>query len=301
MLYLLLELGRRILVIVPRRICFTVARFIGRFAYQILPKERAKILRHLEEAFGTEKKQSELQEIGKHVFVHLAESAVDVFRFPTLNRKRLDEWVLAEDCREKMDQVLRQGKGAIGLASHMGNWELIGAFFTLSGYPGKVVGRRIYYEPFNQVLVKLRRSALVETIYRDESAREVLAVLKGNGILGILADQDIESLEGIFVPFFGKLAKTPTAPAKISMASGAPIVPMFMLHEGGRYRLHLEEPIWPERKGATKEEMVRLLTERWSQVVEKYVRRYPDQWVWMHNRWKTRPDETPSAQEREAL
>ncbi len=289
LLYLGIEFLRHLVLIFPRRLNYAIATGLGVSFYWLLPKERAKIARHLEEAFRKERKQGEYYQIGKRVFINLTKSAIDILCFPKLNRKRIDDLVRLEEGTGKLDQALARGKGAIVLTGHLGNWELLASYFRFLGYPGCLIGRRIYYEPFNQVLVKLRKSALVTTVYRDESPRKVLAELKANHVVGMSADQDIDSLEGVFVPFLGKPAWTPTGPAKVALASGAAIVPAFMIHEGDRYRLLIEDPIWP-MEHESREEAVKLMTETWSRVVERYVERYPDQWVWMHNRWKTKTE-----------
>lgn len=289
LLYLGLELLRWLVLLFPRKVNYAIAAALGVTSYRILPKERAKIRKHLEEAFGKEKRPSEFHQVGERAFINLAKSAIDVLCFPKLTRERMERLVRLEEGTGKLDRVLARGKGAIILTGHIGNWELLASYFRFFGYPGCLVGRRIYYEPYNRVLVSLRKSALVTTVYRDESPRKVLAELKANHVVGMSADQDIDNLEGVFVSFFGKPAWTPTGPAKVALASGAAIVPAFMIHEKDYYRLFIEDPIWPV-KNESKEEAIRLMTEAWSQVVEHYVRLYPDQWVWMHNRWKTRAE-----------
>lgn len=287
LLYLGLELLRHLVLILPRRANYAVATALGVLSYRFLPKEQAKIARHLEEAFGNKKSADEIDKLGKGAFVNLAKSAIDVLWFPKLNRKRIEGLVYLERGTGKIDQALARGNGAIVLTGHIGNWELLASYFRFLGYPGCLVGRRIYYEPFNRLLVSLRKKALVSTIYRDESPRTILEELRANHVVGMSADQDIDSVESMFIPFLGKPAWTPIGPAKIALASGAAIVPAFMIHSGLRYRLFIEDPIWPPETDS-KEEAIRVMTEAWSQVVERYIRLYPDQWVWMHNRWKTK-------------
>ena len=279
------------MLIFPRRFNYAIATGLGNSAYRLLPKERAKMENHLKVAFGEEKKPGEYSEINRRSLVNLSKSAMDVLCFPKLNRERMTRLVHLEGGTGKLDNALACGKGAIVLTGHLGNWELLASYFRFLGYPGCLVGRRIYYEPYDRVLVTLRKSALVSTVYRDESPRKVLAELKANHTVGMSADQDIDSLEGIFIPFFGKPAWTPTGPAKMALASGAAIVPAFMIHDRDDYQLFIEDPIWPiERE--PKEEAIRLMTEAWSHAVERFVRRYPDQWVWMHDRWKTKAEPT---------
>lgn len=274
-------------MILPRRAGYMLATGIGASTYWILAKERAKSIQHLKAAFGEERSEAEFHKIGQGVFVNLAKSAIDVLLFPKLTRKRIERLVRLEGGTEKLDKVLARGKGVIALTGHIGNWELLASYFRFIGYPGQLVGRRIYYEPFDRLLVSLRKSALVSTIYRDESPRKVLAELRENHIVGMSADQDIDSLEGVFVSFFGTETWTPTGPAKVALASGAAIVPAFVIHEGDDYRLFIEDPILPIESDS-REEAIRLMTQAWSQVIERYICRYPDQWVWMHNRWKTK-------------
>jgi KDO2-lipid IV(A) lauroyltransferase len=128
----------------------------------------------------------------------------------------------------------------------------------------------------------------IKIVYRDDSPRKILEILRKNQLLGILADQDIDSVEGVFVNFFGKLAYTPVAPAKIAMASGAPLIPCFMIRKNNKFEFIIEEPIFVEKKG-DRDEIVKHYTQKLSQLLESYIRKYPDQWVWMHRRWKTQP------------
>ena len=128
------------------------------------------------------------------------------------------------------------------------------------------------------------------TLYRDEPPKEVLKRLKRNEIIGILPDQDIDSLPGIYVDFLGRPAYAIVAPAKIALASGAPILPNFMVfRDGGGYQLVLGEVIRPT-PGLGREEAVREMTVRWMRSCESVILRFPEQWAWMHPRWKTQPE-----------
>jgi len=252
------------------------------------------VLDNLRFAWKDQLTEREIQAIAKRVFENLAMTATDVIFFPSLTRETLREWILYDDEFLRINRILDEGKGVILLTAHLGNWELLAAAFCTMGYLGALVGKRIYYEKYNEIIVKLRESVAVRTIYRDGSPKEMLKVLRNNQILGMSADQDIESLEGVFVDFFGVAAYTPTGPVKLALAADTVIVPGFAIREGKRYRLILEEPIAPCFTRGSKEDAVQEFTERWSAVMEKYIRKYPDQWVWMHDRWKTRPAD-PSA------
>lgn len=295
-LYLGLRLLQGLVSWLPRRAGFFLARGLASLAFRVLGRERQKTIRHLTLAWGGEKDPAELHRIARRVFIHFGESAVDILRLPRLNREEVDRLVEAGDGFERIDRVLREGKGMILLTAHFGNWELMGAALRLKGYEGVLVGRKINYEKYNEAIVNLRGSATLKTLYQDTPPREFLRVLHSNHILGISADQDLDWAEGVFVPFFGRPAYTLTAPVKLAIASGAPIVPVFLPREGGRYRLIVDEPIRVETIG-TREETIREYTARWSRVIEKVISAYPDQWAWMHRRWKTSPPEAESARD----
>ena len=287
-LYLGLRVLQSLVLWLPREAGFFIARGIASAAFLVLGKERGKALRHLGLAYEKEKTPAGIREIARRMFIHWGETAVDVLRFPKLDLEEVSRLVEMGDGTEKIDRVLREGKGMILLTGHFGNWELMGAFLRLRGYEGAVVGRRIYYEKYNEAILNLRGNFTLKTLYQDESPREFLKILHQNQILGILADQDIDWAEGIYVPFFGRPAYTLTAPVKLALVSGAPIVPVFLVRVGGRYRLIVEDPIRVEMKGS-KEETIREYTERCSRVLEEKIRAYPEQWAWMHRRWKTTP------------
>ncbi|OGX05248.1 MAG: hypothetical protein A3G87_06555 [Omnitrophica bacterium RIFCSPLOWO2_12_FULL_50_11] len=287
-LYLLLGAVQQFFLIVPRSAGHALAACMGTCAWWMLPSQRVSTLRHLDQAFGSEISAAERYKIGCGVFVHLSKTAVDVCRFPKLTRQRIVDLVRLDEGTGKLDEALSRGQGVIALTGHLGNWELLASYFRFLGYQGRLVGRRIYFDCYDHFVISLRENALVRTIYRDEAVRLVLEQLKKNHMVGMSADQDIDSLEGIFVPFFGRESWTPVAPAKIALASGAAIVPMYMIREGRRYRLFIKDPIWPNRS-RPRDVAVREMTEAWSRVVEQMIRRYPDQWVWNHDRWKTKP------------
>ena len=268
-----------------------MAKTLGILAFYLVARQREKALTNLRFAWKNEKTEGEIRAIARKVFKNLAMTAADVILFPKLNWETLQSWVFYDDEFVRVNRILNDGKGILIMTGHIGNWELLAAAFCVMGYHGAVVGKRIYYEKYNEILVKLRESVRVRTIYRDGSPKDMLRVLKSNHILGMLADQDVESIEGIFVDFFGRPAYTATAPVKLALAAETAILPAFVIREGERYRLILEEPIYPEIIRGSKEETIQEFTERWSAIVERYIRKYPEQWAWMHDRWKTAPEQ----------
>ena len=124
--------------------------------------------------------------------------------------------------------------------------------------------------------------------YRDESPKKVLRILRNGGYIGVLADQDVASIEGVFVDFFGKPAYTPAAPVKFAMKTDAALMPMFLVRNGDKYDFFVEPPVKMRMTGDLERDVL-VNTAIWTGILEKYIRKYPDHWVWMHRRWKTKP------------
>ncbi|MDO8536429.1 MAG: lysophospholipid acyltransferase family protein [Candidatus Omnitrophota bacterium] len=287
--YFLYYLGRVfafLVYLLPISIGVGIAAFLGRCAYLILPKYRNIAIANLETAFGSEKSEREIKTIAREVFVNLAKSACEVINFPKINEKNIDRFISIEGI-EHVDRSFAAGKGTIVLASHFGNWELLGMTFRVKGYPGVTIGRKIYFYKYDNFLNDLRKSHDVNVIYRDDSPRKMLKTLKDNKILGIVADQDVDSVDGVFVNFFGKPAYTPSGPAALARASGAEMIPCFVIRRGRGHVLKIEEPVKLVDTGDRAADLV-TNTQRWSDVIESYIKKYPEHWVWMHKRWKTK-------------
>ncbi len=290
--YLLLKFAIGLVRLLPRRMALDLASGSGWAAFTCVARHREKVLTNLRRAFGSEKSEAELRRIACEVFQNLAMTLADVVFMRGMTRGNIQDWMETGGVLERARALLKEGKGLIFISGHLGNWELIGPLFRLFDFPGCVVGRRIYYEKYNELIVNKRLEKRVTTIYQDESPRKLLRVLQGNGITGIVADQDVEKLEGVFVDYFGIPSYTPVAPVRLAQLSGSPIMVGAMVREAGRYRLAYDQEVIRVPRDASEEDLVRL-TEQWSKALERLIRRYPGQWAWMHDRWKTKKIETP--------
>lgn len=301
-LYLLTRLGAGLLLVLPRSWALALANGVGHLGYRLVSRQRTKILENLKLAYGETKSPGELNAIGSRVMGHMLQTAVDFLRFATLSRDQAATFVEVGEAYSFCKDILQEGKGLIIMTAHMGNWELLAGIFGLQGFRGAVVGRRIYYEPYNRWIVGLRSSVGVQTIYQDEAVRQIHAHLKAGEIVGILPDQDRDSVRGIFVDFFGRPAYTSVAPVKFAMASGAPVLPAFMVRmPGNRYKLLLGHLIRPKIEGGDRQASIRKYTEAWMKDFEAVIRRDPEQWGWMHDRWKTKPDGVAAAEIKETV
>jgi KDO2-lipid IV(A) lauroyltransferase len=298
-LYLLARLAAIPVYVVPRRWVLSLAGVAGRIAYLILSRQREKILGNLRRAFGSEKSEAEIRKIARGVVENAAKTAVEILQFPKFNSRNIDGFIDVSDALHLLGELRKDGRGIICLTAHIGNWELLAGALCLKGIPMTVVGRRIYYEPYNRWIVGIRQSVKMRLFYRDQSARELLACLKRNEVVGLLPDQDIDSLAGMWVDFFGRPAYTPTAPVKMALKLETPLAIGFLIRfPGDRYKLVIEEVIRPKVE-TTFEDAVKKYTIQWMGKFEKVIRDYPEQWMWMHDRWKTQPPkESPMAEKR---
>ncbi len=300
--YLLARLASGLVLILPRDWALAVANGIGQLGYWFVSRQRIKILENLKLAYGDTKSTQEFETIGRRVMGHMLQTAVDFLRFSALSRDRVASLVEAGDAYSFCKDILQEGRGLIIMTAHLGNWELLAGSFCLQGFNGAVIGRRIYYEPYNRWIIGLRSAVGVQTIYQDEAVRQVHKHLRAGGIIGLLPDQDRDSVRSIFVDFFGRPAYTSVAPVKFAMAAGAPILPAFMVREpGNRYKLVLGNLLRPKIEGNDRAASIRKYTEAWMKDFEEVIRRYPEQWGWMHDRWKTKSGEAALAELEETV
>ncbi len=291
-LYLLVRAGAGLLWILPRKVLLFLAEGMGDLGFFLVPRQRKKTIRHLTRVYGKEKSAAEIRKLARAVFRNFTVCAVEILQFSKLNAEKVLKIVHADEALRIYRKILEEGRGLIVLTPHLGNWELLAAVCCLSGLPGTVVARRIYYEPYNQWITGLRKAVKAETLYRESASREVLKRLAANGVIGILPDQDIDSLRGIFVDYFGIPAYTPVAPVRLSITTGAPMVTSFLVRTSwDGYTLKIGNVYRPGDDQEDRDRVVRKYTELWMRDFESMIRQYPEQWGWMHDRWKTRPEQ----------
>jgi KDO2-lipid IV(A) lauroyltransferase len=156
----------------------------------------------------------------------------------------------------------------------------------MQGLPINVIARRVRIDGLEAFLAGIRKKNSVSVIYRDESAKELVDLLRNKKFVGIMPDQDMDSVSGVFVDFFGKSAWTPSGPAVLNLLTGAPIVPCFMVRRSYGHEFLIEDPVEAIKTGDKKKDILDN-TQRYTKVIEGYIKRFPEHWVWFHDRWKT--------------
>lgn len=296
--YILLRLCVAVLASLPRRWALRVGAFGGTLLCYLAVPLRRVALEQLRWAFP-ERGEAERRRIWRESARNLGRMAAEVCHFSDLRLQNIGQFVtIAEPERWARALADRAGKGLIALTAHFGNWELLAYAHGLLGSPVTLIHREMRNPLVNDWLLQWRARAGTRSIPKKAAAKEALKVLRGGGILAVPADQNQRYSFGVFVEFFGKLACTTTGPVRLAEHSGAKIVPVF-LRRVGESEKHIVEvlpAVELRNTGNPGRDLVEN-TQRCSKVIEAMIRRYPEQWVWFHRRWKTRPPEEREAGE----
>ena len=203
--------------------------------------------------------------------------------------------MVVHDGLENYLEGLRRARGVIFMTAHLGAWELSSFAHAICGYPLKFVVRPIDNALVEALVSRYRMRSGNVPIRRKSAARDILGALRRNEAVGILFDQNTTRGEGVFVDFFGIPAATTPAIARFALSTGAAVVPGFLIWEEhtGKHRLRLDPPVDLVNTGDRSRDVIEN-TRIFNRILEDYVRRYPDQWLWIHRRWKTRPEGAPS-------
>ena len=278
--------------VLPRPLTRSFASGMMRFFYALLPRLRKTAEIYLRIAFP-DWSDDRRKKVIRGMLRNLGWMAAEFVRLPKYSKENIEETV-ALDGHENFLEGQRRGKGVLYLTGHIGAWELSSFAHALYGFPLHYMARRIDNPRIDALVNSYRCLPGNRPIFKNESARVMLKVLKDAGTIGILADQNTMPGEAVFVDFFGKQASTTTGIARVALHTDAAVVPGYAVWDEslGKYRLRFEPPIELIRTGDMERDVVEN-TQRFTKVIEDIIRKYPDQWVWVHRRWNTRPKGEP--------
>jgi KDO2-lipid IV(A) lauroyltransferase len=270
----------------PLPVAYRLARVYAGVLDRAIPRLRRVAYRNLALAMP-EIDEARRVEIANGVFRSIARLLVTFARFPSIRKENVDRWIRAEGVCH-VEDALRRGRGVLFATAHMGNWELSAFAYAMLAAPMDVIVRPLD-NPFIDRLVERRRAMSGnQTIFKKDFARAILKALAANRAVGILIDQNAAVDNGVFVDFFGIPACAGVGFAKLAARSGAAVIPGFALwsEKERRYvlRFYPPVPITGDPAGDT---------QRLQGTLEEVIREYPDQWLWIHRRWKTRPPGEP--------
>ncbi len=274
--------------LVPRGTARRLGAWVGAVALKRLGRLRAVGLRNLELAFP-ELPLGERVRILRGVYRNLGWLLAEFCQMAKYTAGGAGEFIRYEGLEHYLAAKGR-GKGVLVLTGHLGAWELSSFFHSLRAYPMGLVIRRLDNPLVDRFVNRIRCLHGNRVIHKDDFARGLIASMRAAETVGILMDTNMTPPQGVFVPFFGVNACTASGLARVALKTGAAVLPGFLLWEEaeGQYVLRFGEELRLERTGDAERDAV-ANTALFTRVIEGYVRRYPEQWLWMHRRWKTRP------------
>jgi len=276
----------------PLQVNLRIGRVIGRLGFYLDKKHRDIAIRNITTAFGDTKTANELYVLAKKAFENLGMNSMEFCRLPWLTEKNLAGYIEC-DGFENFKKAYDKGQGVIFLTGHFGNWELMAIFYALKGYPVDIIVRDLDNPVVDEFIRWVRTRAGNRTISKGRSMRELMRVLSKGGIVGVLLDQNVTWSEGVFVNFFNQLACTNKGTALLALASNAAVVPTFIVRERKGHRIIIGEEITLVNTGDRANDQLNN-TAIFTRVIEDFVKKYPEQWFWLHQRWKSRPENDPN-------
>lgn len=282
--YLLVRATSLILAILPLGFAYLLARVIGNFAYHVLQLRRQVVMDNLHTAFGREMQKSQLEKIAAESYRQISMSFIELMIGPKLTTHI--QHMLEPEHIELIQELMKQGKGLIIVSGHLGCWELQGAAAATALAEPLTVAAAKQSNPYIDRFVTERRSGMgMQVAGTKEAMKLLLKALRKGQALGLAADQNA-GRGAVFVDFFGKATATQPGPAKLALKFNVPMLVGGVIRTGpAQFRVLLQQV---EIK---KDDTIATITQKHVKILEGFIRQYPEQYFWLHRRWKTRPKE----------
>ena len=290
--YAAVRLVLKTLGALPRGVARWIAIQVANLLLAFVPRLKRVAYFNLRIAFP-EWTEEERRATVRKMTRYLAWQAVEFARFPRYTPSNIARWLELEG-HENFLKGKSRGKGVLFLTGHIGAWEFSSFAHALYGHPLHYMARPLDNQRIDALVNSYRSLSGSRPIFKNESARHMLKILHAGGTIGILADQNTMPNEGVFVDFFGKPACTTAGIARVAIHTGAAVVPVcaYWSEEAQKYKLRFQPPLELIRTGSAETD-IRDNTQKFARVIENIIRELPEQWNWVHARWKTRPQGEP--------
>ena len=273
---------------IPRGIGLALFSCLGTLCYYILSSDRKKTVRNLKIVFGEEWNEKKIRATAKAVFKSLGKNLFDAAHLDTMSAEKFDRTV-SHDSLDGMNAAKNEGRGGVLITAHVGCFEMLLHFLARKGFNGIVIGREFKNPAVNEVVRRLRSRPGVEYMDRSENSRKVVRMLQQGKMMGVLVDQDTK-VEGVFADFLGHTAFTPSGAVRFAMKFNIPVfVSVTARLDGDKHHVFVSPEITPPDTGDFEADLLANV-QRINDIIGSYIRKFPEQWVWMHERWKTQPE-----------
>lgn len=269
----------------PIRLNLWIGRRLGSLAFFVNKKRRLIAYANLKAAFAKEKTPRELRAITKNVYINLVQSFAEILSLTKVNKAYVNKYVEVVNMR-RIEDAAKSLRGTVLLTAHFGDWELSSLVSAMKGFPITVLAREQKMKRLNELLNRLRESKGCKVVRKGLSTKLIFRELYKNNMVGMLSDQDA-GRSGTFVEFFGRPTSAHIGPFEMAKRTGSIMLPNFIVRERGPFhKLYLEDYI--ETRDMPESSLKEGL-QRYMSLLERYIRQYPDQWLWLHKRWKSTP------------
>lgn len=287
-----------VLCFIPKPVVYFLAEFCAKIGYFIAIRHRRTAYESLNIAFGNDKTPAEIKKIVKDCFTNMAKGILEMLAHSN-DPQSLGRLVSFEG-KDNLDCALSKGKGVIIISGHFGNFPLLLAKLAVSGYKVNILLRKMRDGKTDEYFNRKRLALGIKSIYtqsRIACVSNSINALRNNEIVFMLMDQNFGSGSGVFVDFFGRKAATATGPVIFALRTGAPIIPVFIMRnpDGKTHKLIIE-PELLLADALDKDKVIQESTAKITAIIERYVRKFPAEWGWIHRRWKNQPK--PSAEDK---
>ncbi len=295
LIYRLVQITRWVFVNAPREIALTLGAAVGLTLWFTQRKDNFRACRHLRCAYGEKNSAKYSSFLARKAFINTGYNLCDTFRLETRFKSEIEPLIDVIG-KEHIRKVYQEGKGVICPTGHIGNFELLAAYMGRNGFKTAVIGREIYDIRLNRLLVNNRQANNIENIPTTK-LRQLLAKLKDGYVVGALVDNDSRRVKSAFVKSYGRLANSPIGLTLIGLRLKIPFVPVTCRRIGKRYLIRFFPAITINTATSgndlareQKRQQALELTQQIRTILDREVDKDPSQWIWVHNRWRTRPD-----------
>ncbi|MFH1778187.1 MAG: ELM1/GtrOC1 family putative glycosyltransferase [Candidatus Omnitrophota bacterium] len=272
--------------ILPYRITLFLGKLLGLLAFRLSRKKKRISYGNLRSAFCMKLPPAEIKKINRRLFIHLGMMVMEILQFPKLNRKNIEKYVEFQGY-EKIDKALTFNKGVILLSAHFGNWELLPVATSIKGYEVVVLAKEQKMPRLNRLLNLYRQEKGCRIVPLGMAVREIIRSLKENKVVGMMADQGADK-NSVVVEFLGREVPVPQGVVMFAQKTKAKVLPLFIVRAGLKHKIIVEDELDVSYSGDIEVDTKKAL-EKFNALLEKYIYRYPEQWVWVYKRWKYSP------------
>jgi len=274
----------------PRPIGLALFSFFGWACYYILGTDRRLTVHNLNFVFGNEWSKKKIHAVARAVFISQGKNLFDAVHLGAIKDNVFDN-IVSHDSLYGVAQACERGKGIVAITAHLGCFEMLLHLFARRGLECFAIGRAFKNPDVDETVRMMRSGPGIEYIDRSESTRKIVRLLKHGKVMGVLIDQDTH-VEGVFADFLGHPAFTPSSAVRFAMKLGIPMfVSVTARLPGNKHHVYVSKEIIPVNTGDPKADLVANI-QKINDIISEYIRKHPEQWVWMHERWKTQPVDT---------